>query len=116
MKTQFTSHQHGITEEHLKSHFKGVDVEEFILWNIHPSPSGHGHYSVSVELEIDNKIHTIHLLIDDMQLIDAWQSGLENIWAGPEEDYESWDEVVSSLLSKTEIDNEIIETLKQKAV
>jgi len=116
MKTNFTSYQTGITKEHLKSHFKGVDVEEFTLWDVSVSPSGHGHYSASVQLEVDNMMHTIHLLIDDMQLIDAWKSGMRNLYEDGEDGFDNWDEAVYSLLSKTEIDNEIIETLKQKAV
>ncbi len=100
MKTQFTTNQYNVSEENLSNHFNGLTekVDELNLWDISILPCGHGHYSIEATFNVDGKELIVKTRTSNMQLIDAWKSGMDDMYDG----FDNWDEVVESMLCAIE--------------
>ena len=99
--TTFTSNQYNVTEEVLSNSFNHfiTDVENLNLWNISISPSGHGHYSIEAIFNVDGEELVIKNKTNNMQLIDAWKSGMNDLYEDGEDGFENWTEVAETMLS-----------------
>jgi hypothetical protein len=112
MKTEYTSKQNKVTAQNLQSYFGNQkQVEFFNLWDITITKKGHGHYVIKTIININNEEITIKSITNDMQLIDVWKSGINEMYEEGENDcyYEKWDEVVDSMLFASKIEDKLNE-------
>ena len=110
MKTTFTSHQHKITPVQISSYFEGFvqGVEELDLYNIQLLPAGHGHYSIEATFIADGEEIVIEKTTNNMQLVDAWKSGMQDMYENGEDGFDDWDDVVDTMLSTINAEDDII--------
>jgi hypothetical protein len=73
-------------------------------------PSGHGHYAIEASFHIDGKPLIIKTRTSNMELVDAWKDGMHDNFQN-HHFYDSWDDVVRSMLNTIDPDNEIFELL-----
>lgn len=114
MRTQFNTNQTNVTEENLNNNFNGYikNVDTLTLWDLSVSLSGHGHYSIEGTFIVDGKDLTIKNTTSNMQLIDAWKSGMNDMYEDGEDGFDNWDEVVECMLSVIDAEDDIIELLE----
>jgi len=113
MVTQFNSFQYGVSVENISNSFGGLNygVSVLSLWNISVVPSGHGHYDIFAEFKTEEKVFKLKTTTSNMQLIDAWKSGMNDLYENGEDGFDDWDEVVESMLSTINAQDQIIESI-----
>lgn len=111
MSTIFTTQQYNVSEENLSNYFDGEleDVKELNLWNVNILPSGHGHYSIEATFNVNGDELIVKTKTSNMSLIDAWKSGMADLYEDGEDGFDNWDEVVESMLYAIDAEDEIIE-------
>ena len=109
MKTQIISNQYNMTSEFLAQYFDNIitGVNDFELWSISVSPSGHGHYSITCEFIVDGLTKIVKTKTSNMHLIDAWKSGIQDMYEDGEDGYDNWDEVIETMLNTIDIEGAI---------
>jgi hypothetical protein len=98
----FISYQYGI---------KNADMEKFFnkhslprtLWGITLLPCGHGHYSLTSYWVINESDVAIKRTITDMRLVDAWKSGMDDLYEDGDDGFDNWGEVINTMLYATGI-------------
>lgn len=114
MTTQFTTNEYNVTENQLSnlvdSFDRHLEMETFNLWNIQLSPAGHGHYSIEATFNVNDKEVVIKTKTNNMQLVDAWRSGVD-MYEGGEDGFDNWDEVVESMFYTISPEDNIAEIL-----
>ncbi len=111
--TTFTSNQYNVSLESLSSAFDHLltDVENLNLWYISIFPSGHGHYSIEAAFNVNDKELIIKTTTSNMQLVDAWKSGMNDNYEDGEDGFDNWNEVVETMMSVVDAENEINELI-----
>ena len=115
--TIFRSNQFGVTEDNLFHFFTYIDYcASLELYDIQINPSGFGHYSIKVIFDckdFENNNHRIEVKTktNNMQLVDAWKSGMNGMYEDGEDGFENWNDVVESMLCAIDAENEIIEQI-----
>lgn len=111
METLFTSNQYKVSNENLSNSFDGfiTNVKNLKLWNISILPSGHGHYSIETLFIVNDKEKIIKTKTNNMQLIDAWKSGMNDLYDDGEDGFDNWNEVVESMLFAINAEDQICE-------
>lgn len=97
------SNQYGISEEQLRD-LNTWNAESFTLESIQLRPSGHGHYDLVATMTVNGKSHIHTSSTTNMQLVDAWKSGMQDIYEDGEDGFDDWDEVIETMLSSTMIE------------
>tara|TARA_A100000164_G_scaffold358915_1_gene371008 strand:+ start:1049 stop:1408 length:360 start_codon:yes stop_codon:yes gene_type:complete len=114
MKTTiFTSNQYKVSATQLEDHFTFIEgVETLNLWDISVSPSGHGHYAIIAEFEVNDLKIEVKTKTSDMMLIDAWKELInDNFESDEDRFYENEDEIVEAMLSAINAEDEIFEKI-----
>ncbi len=114
MTTQFTTNEYNVTEDQLSTSFDGFieNVDYLNLWNIQLSPSGHGHYAIEATFNVNEKELVIKTKTNDMQLVDAWKTGVYDFDQREDAYFDTWDEVVASMLSTIDAEENIVEFIE----
>lgn len=113
MKTQFTSNQVNVTEEHLIAAFGNTieGVSTFNCYDISIFPKGHGHYKIKATFHINNEKLLVTVTTSNMPLIDAWKSGINGLYEEGEDGFDNWEEVVKQMFFVIDSKNQIDEFL-----
>lgn len=108
--TVFKSYEYGINEEQLAQSLESLDnVGEVILWDINLLPSGHGHYAITAKYEVDGQEILVKTKTSNMELVDAWKSGMKDLYEDGEDGFDNWDEVAECMLGAINAMHEIEE-------
>ena len=109
METQIISNQYNISSEFLTLYFDNIitGVNDFELWSISVSPAGHGHYSIACEFILDGLTKIINTKTSNMHLIDAWKSGMSDMYEDGDDGFDNWDEVTETMLNTIDIEGGI---------
>ena len=109
METIFTSNQYNVAQDQLSEYFSNSvdDIKELNLSDVSILPSGHGHYSIKAKFEVDGNELEVKTKTSNMQLIDAWKSGMNDNYEDGEDGFDNWDEVVESMLIVIDVENSI---------
>lgn len=112
--TNFTANQYQITDNQIEAFFGAIQgVHDLNLWNISLSPSGHGHYSITSTWNVNGSEIEIKTTTNNMQLVDAWKSGMQDLFEEGDDGYDNWNEVVESMLNAIDAEDAICESIEQ---
>lgn len=118
MKNQFFSNQHQVTPKHLADHLEKSlisSISNFSLWDISVAPAGHGHYTIVSKFNVDEIEFEMKAKTSNMQLIDAWKSGMNDNYETGEDGFDNWDEVVKTMLNTSHI-TDLVNESYEKAI
>ena len=111
--TNSTSNQRGITDNQVSSFFSDLEgVNELNLWDVSLMPSGHGHYKIKSTWNVNGQEIQLMRTTSNMQLVDAWKSGMQDLYEDGEYGYDNWDKVVESILSAIDAEDSIYEAIE----
>ena len=109
-----TSNQIGINTDQLTTFFGEMEnVNELDLWNISLIVSGYGHYKIASTWNVNGKKIELNRTTNNMRLIDAWKSRMQDLYEDGEDGYDNWDEVVESMLNTIDAEDSICESIQE---
>lgn len=108
MKTQFKSNQYDVSTDVLRSLFPvGIaNTETLTLNSIRAAFKGYGYYEIMVDVEVNGMKASFNGDTNNMQVIDSWGEGEENLDTNL---FDSWEDVVDSLLYAVSFEEEVEE-------
>jgi hypothetical protein len=99
----FRSQQYNVTPLDVAQSYELFGGEFLVLKNIEFKFKGHGHYTLIGLFELDDETIEKRVTITDMNLVDAWKSGMRDLYEDGEDGFNNWDEVVETVLCKFDI-------------
>ena len=111
---QFLSNQKNVSQDSLLNYFedKIENVKSLELYDLSLFPAGHGHYYIQAVFKIDRKEFTsltIKTKTNNMLLVDAWESGMNEDFDNGDYGFKSWEDVCKAMLSAISPEDEIME-------
>ena len=111
---QFLSNQKNVSQDSLLNYFedKIENVKSLELYDLSLFPAGHGYYYIQAVFKIDRKEFTsltIKTKTNNVLLIDAWKSGMNEDFDNGDDGFKSWEDVCKAMLSAISPEDEIME-------
>ena len=111
---EFLSNQKNVSQDSLLNYFedKIQNVKSLELYDLSLFPAEHGHYYIQAIFKIDRReftLLTIKTKTNNMSLIDAWNSGMNEDFDNGDDGFESWEDVCQAMLCAISPEDEIME-------
>jgi len=99
----FRSQQYKVTPRDVAMAYELFGGEFLVLKNIEFKFKSQGHYTLIGLFELDDETIEKRVVITNMNLADAWKSGMIDQYEDGEDGFNNWDEVVETVLCKFDI-------------